>query len=236
MESAVLYSVENGIALITLNRPKRHNAINMELMTGLLDRLDEVANNDDVKVAIITGAGKSFCSGVDLEALSKENTLAGRNDGKELPDGFAACRKPVIGAINGTAITGGFEIALNCDFLIASERATFADTHARVGIHPGWGMTQLLQAGIGQRRAKQMSFSCQFISAEKAQNWGLVNEVVPHEMLMNRAMQIAQDICAANTELLGDIKGLIEFRNDATLSEAFKNERKGFKAFLDKFS
>lgn len=236
MEPAVLFNVENGIALITLNRPKRHNAINRALMTDLLDRVEEVSKSDEIRVAIITGNGKSFCSGIDLDALQKEKTLDGRSDGKELPDIFGECRKPIIGAVNGTAITGGFEIALNCDFLIASERATFADTHAKVGIHPGWGMTQLLQASIGQRRAKQMSFSCQFIGAEKAHQWGLVNEVVPHEMLMNRARQIAADICKTNPDLMEDIKNLIEYRNNATLSEAFAQERRGFSNFLKQVS
>ncbi len=236
MEPAVLFKAENGVALVTLNRPRRHNAINRALMTDLLNRIEEVSNSPEIRVAIITGNGKSFCSGIDLDALKEEKTLEGRDDGKEMPDIFAECKKPIIGAINGTAITGGFEIALNCDFLIASERATFADTHAKVGIHPGWGMTQLLQASIGQRRAKQMSFSCQFIGAEKAHQWGLVNEVVPHEMLMNRAMQIAGDICKTNPELMAEIKDLIEYRNGASLSEAFDYERRGFRNFLTQFS
>ena len=233
MESAVLLTVEEGIALITLNRPTRHNAINRALMTGLMDSLQKIANNQKIRVAIITGNGKSFCSGVDLDALKSENIFSSRNDEKEIPDFFAECKQPIIGAINGTAITGGLEIALNCDFLIASERATFADTHARVGIHPGWGMSQLLQECIGQRRAKQMSLSCQFIGAEKALNWGLVNEVVPHEMLMSRALQIAQDICLTNPEMMGAIKDLIEYRNGSTLKESFRHERRQFKGFLE---
>ncbi len=234
MEPAVLYTIENEIALITLNRPKRHNAINLVLMTELLNCVEKASTDEKIRVAVITGNGRSFCSGIDLDALKTENTFGARPDSKEIPDVFAACTKPIIGAINGPAITGGFEIALNCDFLIASERASFADTHAKVGIHPGWGMTQLLQGCIGQKRAKQMSLSCQFIGAEKALAWGLVNEVVPHEMLMNRVMQVAGDICSTNPELMTEIKSLIEYRNSTTLSEAFNNERKGFKSFLKK--
>lgn len=236
MEPAVLFAAEEGIARITLNRPKRHNAINRALMTELLEAVEKVSGDDQIRVAIITGNGKSFCSGVDLDALKTEKTFTARDDGKEIPDIFGECPKPIIGAINGTAITGGFEIALNCDFLIASERATFADTHARVGIHPGWGMTQLLQERIGQNRAKQMSLSCQFIGAEKALNWGLVNEVVPHEMLMIRVMRIARDICATLPKMSAAVKQLIEFRNETTLADALSNERKGFGAFLAQFS
>ncbi len=232
MEPVVLFSVEDGVALITLNRPERHNSINRSLLVELFKRIEEVASDETIRVAIITGTGKSFCSGLDLDAIKTENLFNPRKDNLDLPDIISACQKPIIGAINGNAITGGFEIALNCDFLIASERAAFADTHAKVGIHPGWGMTQLLQESIGQRRAKQMSFSCQFIGAEKACQWGLVNEVVPHQMLLPRAMQIARDISATNPDFLVTIKDLIEHRNNSTLTQAVENEREGLRHFL----
>lgn len=234
MAKAVLLEIENGIALITLNRPERHNAINQELLIHLYDHIEEVSANDDAKVAIITGSGKSFCSGVDLAVIGTENLFDPRGDGKDFPDVIRACKKPVIGAINGHAITGGFEIALNCDFLIASERASFADTHANVGIPPGWGMTQLLQQAVGQRMAKQMSFTCRFVSAEEALRCGLVNEVVPHEELLPRAKQIAADICAVNQDVLAVVKDLIEYRNNSTLEESFAHERKGCRAFVMK--
>ncbi|MFZ5571379.1 MAG: enoyl-CoA hydratase [Thermodesulfobacteriota bacterium] len=231
MEQAVLFEVRDQVALITLNRPKRHNAINQALLCCLYDHLETVSRKEEIRVAILTGNGKSFCSGIDLEAAVTENLFDPRDDGRDLPDIIAECRKPLIGAINGYAITGGFEIALNCDFLIASEQAFFADTHAKVGIHPGWGMTQLLQQAIGQRRARQMSYTCQPISAQKAFQWGLVNEVVPHEMLLPRARQIAADICAVHQNILGDIQNLIEYRNGTTLAAAYAHEREGFRAF-----
>lgn len=234
MENEVLFSVENGVALITLNRPERRNSINRNLLVGLYNSLDEVSNNKDIKAAVITGNGKSFCSGIDLSVIGKENIFDPRGDGKDLPDLFASCRKPVIGAVNGHAITGGFEIALNCDFLIASENAMFADTHGRVGIHPGWGMTQLLQQAVGQRMAMQMSMTCQFIDAQTALRAGLVNEVVPHDELIPRVMQIAGFICEGKFDMLMTVKELIEFRNNATLEEAYKNERAGFMNFVKK--
>jgi len=153
MPNSVLFEIDGRTALITLNRPERRNAINQELLIGLYDALDDVRTNDAIRVAIITGAGKSFCSGIDLKALSTDNLLDPRGDGQDLPEVISDFGKPIIGAVNGHAMTGGLEIALQCDFLIASERAFFADTHAKVGIHPGWGMSQLLQEAVGIRTA-----------------------------------------------------------------------------------
>jgi len=195
MDDPVLFDVENRIALITLNRPERRNAINQALLIMLYDYIEKITRDDDIRVAIITGNGSSFCSGLDLDIILTENLVDPRGDGSDLPDLINACKKPIIGAINGHAITGGFELALNCDFLIASEQASFADTHTKVGFHPGWGMTQLLQQAVGRRRARHMSFTCAFINAQKAYEWGLVNEVVTHDTLLPRAKEIAGEIC-----------------------------------------
>jgi len=228
----VLFSVENQVAVVTLNRPEKRNSINQALLTGLYDAIEKIEASDTIRAAVITGNGKSFCSGIDLSALATDNLFDPRGDGKSLSDIFSDCTKPLIGAVNGHAITGGFEIALNCDFLIASENASFADTHAKVGIHPGWGMTQLLQQAVGQRRARQMSFTCEFITAEKALQWGLVNEVLPPALLLPRAIQLAGNICQVNSELLFTVKELIDIRNRTSLEAALAAEKKGFEAFL----
>lgn len=232
MEKTLLFTVEDATALITLNRPERHNAICQDLLIRLYDAIDEVARNDDIKAAVITGNGKSFCSGLDLNIVGKENLLDPRGDGRDMPDVFGACKKPIIGAVNGNAITGGFELALNCDFLIASENARFIDSHAKVGIHPGWGMTQLLQQAVGQRMAKQMSFTCRPLSARDALTHGLVNEVVAAEELIPRAKQIARDISEVNFEIMLEIKALIEKQNEAPLEQSLKIERQRFLGFL----
>lgn len=234
MDKPVLFHVEDGIALITLNRPERRNAINQDLLVHLYNAIDEVSRDDGIHVAILTGNGKSFCSGIDLQCILTDNLFDPLGDGRDFLDMMGGCSKPVIGAINGHTITGGFEMALNCDFLIASERASFADTHARVAIHPGWGMTQLLQQAVGQRMAKQMSLTCQFIPAEKALQCGLVNEVVPHEELLPRAKQIAAEICAVNQDVMMTVKRLIEFRNSGSFEEALAEERRSFLAFVKK--
>lgn len=235
METPVLFKAENQVALITLNRPEKHNSINQALLTGLYDAIETADASETVKAVIITGNGKSFCSGIDLTALETDNLFDPRGDGKDMPRVFSNCTKPIIGAVNGHAITGGFEIALNCDFLIASEKASFADTHATVGIHPGWGMTQLLQQAIGQRRARQMSFSCEPITAATALQWGLVNEVVHPSLLVPRALQIAGNIADINAESLRAIKNLIDIRNKKSFEEGLKEEQSRFKTFVAKW-
>ncbi len=231
MEKTVIFELEQGIATITLNRPEKRNAMNQQLLVELYESIEKVSSDAKVRVAILTGRGKAFCSGMDLDAIRTENVLDPRGDGKGLPDVFGACGKPIIGAINGPAITGGFELALNCDFLIASEQAFFADTHIKLGIHPAWGMTQLLPQAVGQRRARQISFTGRPVSAGEALQWGLVNEVVPEGELLPRAKKIAADICAVNQEMLAVFRDLIKQGNRTTLAEAFDMERRGAKAF-----
>ncbi|GAB6096280.1 enoyl-CoA hydratase [Desulfatiferula olefinivorans] len=235
MEQCVLFDVKDRVALITLNRPERRNALNQALLAQLYDALDTVAADPDIVAAVITGQGTAFCSGIDLACLGTDNLFDPRGDGSDLLSVFAACTKPIIGAVNGPTITGGFEIALNCDFLIASENASFADTHAKVGIHPGWGMTQMLQEAVGRRMAKQMSLTCQFISADKALAVGLVNEVVSSDHLVDRAMEIARQICAVNPQMMMTVKTLIENRNKGSFDEALAMETRGFQAFIQAF-
>ncbi|HQI80126.1 MAG TPA: enoyl-CoA hydratase [Deltaproteobacteria bacterium] len=234
MEKTVLFEQEGPVAIITLNRPERHNSICQDLLVNLYNALDEVAASEGIKVAVLTGNGRSFCSGIDLSVIGRDNLLDPRGDGRDMPDVFAACRKPVIGAVNGNAITGGFELAMHCDFLIASENARFIDSHAKVGIHPGWGMTQLLQRSVGQRLAKQLSFTCRPLSASDALRCGLVNEVVAPSDLLPRAKEIARDICEVNYEILMQMKDLIEKQNQVSFEQAFAMERQGFQAFIRK--
>ncbi|HEX4873388.1 MAG TPA: enoyl-CoA hydratase-related protein, partial [Sphingorhabdus sp.] len=134
------------------------------------------------------------------------------------------CRKPVIGAINGVAITGGFEVALACDILIASTNARFADTHARVGIMPGWGLSQKLSRMIGISRAKQLSFSGNFLDAETACAWGLVNSVVPANELMTHAKALARDIASVDPAMVQTYKRIIDDGYALPFGEAMAHE------------
>ena len=160
MADVVLYEVSERIATITLNRPEQRNALSSEVLRQLPRRLAEADASDDVDVVILTGADPAFCAGLDLKELGDtEGNLGGGSGADSRPNAsgvrgpFPARTKPLIGAVNGVAVTGGLELALNCDFLVASERARFGDTHTRVGVMPGWGLTVLLPQAIGLRRA-----------------------------------------------------------------------------------
>jgi enoyl-CoA hydratase len=199
-EAVVLLEVSERIATITLNRPEARNALSGEVRALLPKVMKEADARDDVDVLILTGADPGFCAGLDLKELgSTGGSLGGDGaDGGMNSDGvrgpFPLLSKPLLGAINGVAITGGFELALNCDFLVASEHAKFGDTHTRVGVMPGWGLTVLLPQAVGVRRAREMSFTGNFMLADEALQFGLVNHVVPHAELIPFTRKLALDI------------------------------------------
>jgi enoyl-CoA hydratase len=186
------------VLVLTMNRPAARNALNRELIRSLYAALKSADADDSVRAVVLTGADPAFCAGVDLKSLGTDTDVRHvvASDPDELIRPFPVTTKPVIGAINGAAVTGGFEVALTCDFLVASERARFADTHARVGIMPGWGLTVLLAEAIGHRRAREMSVTGNFVDAPTALVWGLVNHVVPHEELLPFARQLALDVAS----------------------------------------
>jgi enoyl-CoA hydratase len=197
----VLIDVSERIATITLNRPAARNALSSSLLRLLPTVMVRADNDPEVDVIILTGADPAFCAGLDLKELgSSAGNLGGGSgaDGTSNSHGargpFPSVRKPLIGAINGVAVTGGFELALNCDFLVASERAKFGDTHARVGVMPGWGLTVLLPQAVGVRRAREMSFTGNFMAADEALRFGLVNHVVAHDELLPFTRSLAADI------------------------------------------
>ena len=193
MSEVVLYEVADRVATVTLNRPEARNALSSEVRRALPSALRHADADAGVDVVILTGADPAFCAGIDLKELgSGEHDIgaAAGNVGRPFP----TMAKPVIGAVNGVAVTGGFELALNCSFLIASERARFADTHARVGIQPGWGLTVLLPQAVGVKRARELSATGNFLDAQMALTWGLVNHVVPHDELLPFCRQLAADI------------------------------------------
>ena len=200
MSDVVLYEVSERIATITLNRPEARNALSSEVLRALPERMLQADADPDVDVVVLTGTDPAFCAGLDLKELGSTGGNLGATgaDGRPNATGargpFPTMTKPVIGAVNGVAITGGFELALNCDFLVASERAKFGDTHTRVGVMPGWGLTVLLPQAIGVRRAREMSFTGNFMLADEALQFGLVNHVVAHDDLLPFTRQLARDI------------------------------------------
>ena len=194
MADVVLVEVADRIGTVTMNRPEARNALNAELRSALPKAMRALDADDDVDVVILTGTDPAFCAGLDLKELGSRGTRQPGDPDPVVGGPFPTMTKPVIGAINGVAITGGFEIALNCDFLIASENARFADTHSRVGVMPGWGLTVLLPQAVGVRKAREMSTTGNFLAAHEALLFGLVNHVVPHDELLPFTREIATDI------------------------------------------
>jgi enoyl-CoA hydratase len=231
-QEVVLVEIQDRIATITLNRPEQRNALNRHVRKALPEAITACDANDDVDVMILTGSDPAFCAGVDLKEFGSGQVQQGEGFA-EVGDGRTTFRgalpphaKPLIGAINGVAVTGGFEVALNCDFLIASDRARFSDTHARVGVMPGWGLTVLLAQRIGIARAKQMSATGNYVDAATACAWGLVNEVVPHEELLPYCRKLAADIVSNDQ---AGVRRMIQTYNEVTgttIDEGWKIEAK----------
>jgi enoyl-CoA hydratase len=201
--SVVLYEVSDSVAIVTLNRPEARNSLSAQVRRELPRAMRRAEDDADVDVVILTGADPAFCAGLDLKELGsgEHDVAAGARSGERaggVRGPIPPMTKPVIGAINGAAITGGFELALHCSFLVASERARFADTHSRVGIQPGWGLTVLLAAAVGVRRARELSTTGNFLDAPTAQAWGLVNHVVPHDELMPFCRRLAADVVSSD--------------------------------------
>jgi enoyl-CoA hydratase len=232
-DSTVLYDVTNGVATITLNRPEARNALSSALIRELVEAFDRANSDEEVRVVILTGAGEAFCAGVDLKEF-------GKLDGAPAPDpkrpdcwqAMARCERPIIGAINGPAVTGGFEIALACDVLIASSRARFADTHARVGVIPGAGLSQRLSRAIGIYRAKYLSLTGNFMPAQQAAEWGLVSHVVAPEDLMATANKIAEDMLSIVPHMLFPMKKLIDDGFASTFAEGMSLEDRVSKEYM----
>jgi enoyl-CoA hydratase len=206
----VLLEQRAGFAIITLNRPEAMNALSRELRGDLTDAFVNCEADDSVSVVILTGKGKAFCAGLDLKELSAQTSDASQEIDNEVMRAMAAFQGPIIAAVNGHAVTGGFELALACDILIASENARFADTHARVGILPGWGLSQKLPRMIGLSRAKEISFTGTPVFAQQALDWGLVNHVVPGEELLPLAISMAEEMCNCVPHILKQYKPLID--------------------------
>jgi enoyl-CoA hydratase/carnithine racemase len=191
-DDILLIETEDRVRTLTLNRPQSRNALSAGLRRQFFTALRDAEGDGDVDVVIVTGADPVFCAGLDLKELG---------DSSKLPDispQWPPMTKPVIGAINGAAVTGGLEIALYCDILIASEQARFADTHARVGLLPTWGLSVRLPQKVGVGLARRMSLTGDYLSAPDALRAGLVTEVVPHDELLPAARKVAASIVGNN--------------------------------------
>ncbi|UNU41475.1 enoyl-CoA hydratase [Sphingopyxis sp. YF1] len=213
--SLVLVARDDAVATVTLNRPEAMNALSRALRAELAATMRELAADEGIRAIVLTGAGeRAFTAGLDLKELGADTSNLGAANAEGADENpvkaIELCPQPVIGAINGVAITGGFEVALACDILIASTGARFADTHARVGIMPGWGLSQKLSRLIGISRAKELSLTGNFLDADTACAWGLVNRVVAPDALLPAAQALARDIASADPAMVRSYKRLID--------------------------
>lgn len=246
-DSVVLVDVSDGIATITLNRPAARNALNRAVRRRLPAVIAELEADDSVDVLILTGADPAFSAGIDLKEFGAGDVggdelrsgagsdapeprdvgdMGGRTKDGQLPwrGALPPRTKLLIGAVNGVAVTGGLELALACDFLIASERARFADTHARVGVMPGWGLTVLLPQLVGVARAREMSVTGNFVDAALAYDWGLVNHVVPHDDLLAFTRQLAADCRTVDQLAVRRMLSTYDTNSLGTTAQAWVNE------------
>ena len=199
--STIIYGKEGPVASVTLNRPERMNAYNQQMLDELLSALKDASQDNAVRVLIVTGAGKAFCSGYEVEDLRLEDTGNPIRFVVEMHDGFhrllLALRefdRPVIAAVNGAAVAGGLSLALACDIRIASDKAKLGDGSLNMGFVPDEGATYLLPRAIGLEKALRLMFSGEVLGAPEALRLGLVSEVVPPEQLMKSASALAGKI------------------------------------------
>ncbi|MFV8053048.1 enoyl-CoA hydratase [Mycobacterium sp. 48b] len=213
---------DDGVRILTIDRPEAKNALNGPLRSALRDALGTADHDDSVRVVVLTGVDPVFSAGVDFKQLERG---PGENGGPlDISPAAAlrAMRTPTICAVNGACVSGGLEMALSCSFIIASEKARFADTHALLGVIPTWGLTALLPRAVGVRKARQMSVTGEFIDAYEALRLGLVNQVVPHGDLMNTVTTIAHRIPANSA--VGEMLGLYARGEDLSLAGALAAE------------
>jgi enoyl-CoA hydratase/carnithine racemase len=197
------FDVSEGIATLTLNRPEKLNAFTNEMLHGLVAALDDCDTRDDVRVVIVTGAGRGFCSGGDVSRMgeaadNRPHVTKDRiwRDIQAFPKRLARFEKPVIAAVNGVATGGGMDLALACDIRVASESARFAETYAKIGLLPGGGGAWFLPRIVGQARALELLWTAEFLDAAQALELGLVNHVYPDADLMEETRKLAARIAA----------------------------------------
>jgi enoyl-CoA hydratase len=223
----VVVADHGPVRVLTLNRPGARNALSRELNKATYTALTEADGDVSVRAVVLTGVDPAFCAGVDLKEAQRDGTeYFAEFQSQGCIEATSKMRTPIVGAINGAVFTGGLEMALGCDFLIASERAVFADTHARVGILPGGGMTARLPALVGLGMARRLSMTGEVVDAVRAERIGLVTEVVPHDRLLERAIELASQIAEVPAPTMLGLKEIYTTGAAAVVDPALAAEDK----------
>src|SRR6201998_4572082 len=205
----VLHQDRGAVRVLTMNRPEARNALSTSLISALHTALMHADRDPSVRAVVLTGADPAFCAGLGLKQAQRDG--AGefeRLHAENCITKVARLSKPVLGAVNGAAITGGMEMALGCDFLVASDEAVFADTHARVGMLPRAGMTARLPHAVGVGMPRRLSMTGEVIDAARAETMGLVTEVVAHARLLDRTVELATQICEVDAPIMQGLKAI----------------------------
>ena len=226
-EHLVLTLDRDAVRVGTLNRPAARNALSRDLIRATYAALTAADEDESVRAVVLTGTDPAFCAGVDLKEAARDGlSYFEEFRSQSCIAAVAKMRTPVVGAINGATFTGGLEMALGCDFLIASDRAVFADTHARVGILPGGGMTARLPQLVGAAMARRLSMTGEVVDAARAERIGLVTEVVPHQRLLERAVELAAQIADVPRPTMRGLKEIYTTGASAVTSPALAAEEK----------
>ena len=220
---------QDGVGIVTINRPEALNAVNSEIMEGLILAAAKFDDDPAIGCILITGEGKAFIAGADIKEMQEKSYmdmfLADRQSEWE---GFAATRTPMIAAVNGFALGGGCEIAMMCDIIIASDKAKFGQPEIKLGVTPGWGGSQRLARAIGKAKAMDLILTGRMMGAEEAERAGLVARVVPHDELMETAVETAKAIAGMGAPSVMIAKEQVNRAFETTLEEGLRFERRTF--------
>ena len=249
--TCIAIKIENGVGLITLDRPDALNALSDELMHELSEAVDDLDSNPNVSALIITGSDRAFAAGADIKSMI-DKTYVDAYSSDFIGSHWhciSRCRKPVIAAVNGFALGGGCELAMMCDIIIASESAKFGQPEIKLGIIPGAGGTQRLVRAIGKSKAMEMILTGRIMTADEAERAGLISRVVPNDKLISEAKQVAKNIVKLSTPSTLMAKSAVNSAFETTLDQGMKRERgiflslfatedqkEGMEAFLEKRS
>jgi enoyl-CoA hydratase/carnithine racemase len=224
-DALVLRSDRDGVATLTLNRPEKLNALTPAVFVALRVHIDALAVDDSIGCVVLAGAGRSFCAGHDLAAIADHEPAPSRHFEPETIDALEALPKPTIARLHGHCYTGGLELALACDILVAAASATLGDTHGQWGLVPIWGMSVRLPERVGRSTAKELMFTSRRIDAAEAARIGLVDRCVPDDELDHAFDSLTAEIVANSRGTNRIVKALISDRAERTRADALLHER-----------
>jgi enoyl-CoA hydratase/carnithine racemase len=224
-DDLVLRDDADGVATLTLNRPDKLNALTPSVFIALRGHIDDLTKDDSVRCVVLTGAGRSFCAGHDLTAIAEHERAPSRHYESETVDALEALPKPVIAKIKGHCFTGGLELALACDILVAAESAQLGDTHGQWGLAPVWGMSVRLPERVGRSRAKELMFTSRRVKGSVARQIGLVDHAIGDDDLDSFVAGLAQEIAANSPGTNRIDKQLLMAQADMARNAALLHER-----------